>query len=124
MTDAATVTLREPAPAAKPAQAQTTVVVDSLGRRLTIRELSILEESRIVRECGEYAGNAHYMVGYVIPTALIASIDEVKLHVPMTRGQIEAAIQIARREGLEAVMQHLDAKAKASTEAKDTDTKE
>lgn len=88
-------------------------VVDARGRRLSIREPDILQESRLVRLMGDSSMNAAYMHGYVMPAVMVASIDGVAMPFPSTVLEVEAAIQVLGRDGMESVMSHVIANAKA-----------
>jgi hypothetical protein len=97
----------QPTPKADP------VVVDDKGRRLSIREPDILQESRLVRLMGDSSMNAAYMHGYVMPAVMVSAIDGVLMPFPSTVLEVEAAIQVLGRGGMEAVMAHVIASAKA-----------
>ena len=89
------------------------VVVDDKGRRLSVREPDILQESRLVRLMGDAAMNAAYMNGYVMPAVMVSAIDGVAMPFPSTVLEVEAAIQVLGRGGMEAVMSHVIVSAKA-----------
>src|ERR1700722_18878366 len=84
-----------------------TVVPDSRGRKLTIREPSVLDESRLARLMGDSSTNMGYMLGYVTPAAMVVAIDGEPVPFPRTELQVDAAIQRLGREGIAAVMAHL-----------------
>jgi hypothetical protein len=107
-----------PAPAATAAPApgvmapiSETVLTDADGRRLTLREPDILQESRLVRALGDAAMNAAYMAVYVLPASMVASINDEPLHYPQNQLQAEAAIKIVGRKGLAAITKHLEERA-------------
>jgi uncharacterized protein (UPF0218 family) len=106
-----TVQKAEPAAAVSPAatEPETTVVTDSTGRRLTIRQPNLLDESRLVRTMGEAALNAAYMTMYVMPAAMVVAIDgeEDMCPFPVTERMVEAAIHRLGRPGMAAVMKHI-----------------
>ena len=83
------------------------VVKDSLGRSLSIREPSVLDESRLARLMGDSSTNIGYMLGYVTPAAMVIAIDGEPQPFPRTERQMDAAIQRLGREGIGAVMAHL-----------------
>lgn len=91
--------------------AESGVAIDSKGRRLKLREPSILDEARLVRTLGDAASNQAYLLGYVMPAVMVESIDGEKLLFPSTEREVEAAIQAVGRHGLQAVMAHITAKA-------------
>lgn len=84
-----------------------TVVVDSKGRRISIREPTILQESRLVRMMGEAGTNAAYMTGYVLPAAMVTAIDGEAVFFPLNQMQVEAMIERLGREGMGIIMQHI-----------------
>ena len=80
------------------------VVTDAKGRRITLRELDFLEESRLVRMLGSDASmNAMYMKGYVIPAACVAAVDGESYAVPATAKEVEASIKRLGRDGFTAI---------------------
>lgn len=95
------------------------VVVDKDGRVLKLRELSILEESRLVRALGESAMNPAYMAGYVLPAAMVGSINDDVVHVPRTEVEVEALISRIGRNSINAVLEHLQAKAESNKQEED-----
>lgn len=110
-----TIILRE-TEAPKPAAAAIdNTVTDKLGRKLTIKEPSILQESRLVRTVGADSANAPYMHGYVMPACMVTAIDGDPVMFPYSEIQIEAQIQRLGREGMAAVMDHILETAKATT---------
>lgn len=81
------------------------VIKDARGRTLVLREVDFLDESRLVRALGSDASlNAIYMHGYVMPAAMVASIDGEDCILPMSPLEIDAAIQRLGREGNSAVL--------------------
>ena len=103
-------TINEP-PKTPPPDAD--VVVDSKGRRLRVREPDVLQESRLVRAMGaEASQNNAYMLGYVMPAAMVVQIDGEDMPFPMTEREVDASIKRLGREGLTAVMTHLTEKSK------------
>jgi hypothetical protein len=108
----------------KPAAlADRTVVIDAKGRRLTIREPDLLQESRLVRALGEAAGNTNYVMLYCLPAAMVVKIDDDDMVFPTNQMQVEAAIQAVGREGMTAVMEHLTSAAKQKQEVDEDATK-
>lgn len=92
-------------------------IVDSLGRKLKIKDPAILQESRLVRALGGDASmNSGYMMGYVMPAAMVVEIDGIPVNFPVTEAQLEASIQRIGREGLAAVMNHFTEKAQAAAD--------
>jgi hypothetical protein len=110
----ATVTLNPPPQeSATPGAGDDEVIVDSLGRKLVIKEPEILQESRLARVLGgDTSINAGYMMGYVVPACMVTSIDGQPLVFPMSQGEVDIAITRLGRAGLGAVMSHLIQQAK------------
>jgi hypothetical protein len=93
------------------------VVVDSLGRRLVVEEPDFLTESRVMRAIGEASSNQHYVLAYVMPAVMVVEIDGVRVPPPVTNQQVEAAITRVGREGMLAVLGHIEEKAKGASDA-------
>jgi hypothetical protein len=102
---------------ALPKASNETVLPDSLGRMLTIKEPDVLDESRLARLMGDSSTNMGYMLGYVTPAAMVVAINGEELPFPRTELQVDAAIQRLGREGLGAVMAHLTKEAAAAQAA-------
>ncbi|MDE1009668.1 MAG: hypothetical protein OSB38_28815 [Paraburkholderia fungorum] len=112
----AKVNVKVGAPGAQQPEADTAdnVVVDVRGRRLVIEQPDFLTESRIMRALGDAASNQHYVLAYVMPAVMVTHIDGVFVPFPTTNVQIEAAIARLGREGMVAVLTHIEEKAKAA----------
>lgn len=89
-------------------------LTDSTGRKLVLRELGILEEADIARMVGDSATNQGYMMGYVIPSVQVASIDGDAVPVPATERELRFTIQRVGRAGIAAVHAHMVAKLNAA----------
>ena len=90
------------------AVAQTVVLTDVLGRKLTIKPIDILYESQLTRMFGtEAAANLPYMMGFVYPAASVCEIDGVPYPRPTTQQEVDEAIQRLGREGFAAFLQHM-----------------
>lgn len=83
------------------------IITDSQGRRLTLRELGVLEESRLVRLVGADAENRVYMSGYVMPVVAVAAIDGEPCDLPLTARGLEAQISLIGNAGIKAVLEFL-----------------
>lgn len=77
------------------------------GRKLTLKQPDILQETRIVRAMGDNASNAVYMSAYVLPAAFVVAIDGDPVIFPRTEREIEGLIQRLGRDGIDAVRKHL-----------------
>ena len=114
------VTVKE-SPAEVAAKEESNVLVDAKGRRIVMRELDALEESRLIFAIGtERAMNPAYVQAYAIPTASVAEIDGEPYSVPQSISQLEGMIKILGRSGLDAVCR----KMYATTESEDSAEKE
>ncbi|OYV38334.1 MAG: hypothetical protein B7Z80_10340 [Rhodospirillales bacterium 20-64-7] len=87
------------------------------GRKLTIKQPDILQETRIVRAMGDSAANAVYMSAYVLPAAFVVAIDDDQVIFPRTEREIEGLIQRLGRDGIAAVRKHLVDTAAPTSEA-------
>jgi hypothetical protein len=95
------------------------IVIDSKGRKLKISEPSILQESRLMRILEDAANNSNYVMGYVLPTAMVVEIDNDPIPFPINMALIEASMQRLGREGISAVMAHIIAQAEKQKESAD-----
>lgn len=87
-------------------------LVDSKGRVIRLRELDPLQESRLILAVGaEAAMNIAYLNAYVLPVAMVEYINEDYFGCPQSQGQIDGTLKILGREGLLAIMEHLQDKA-------------
>ncbi len=103
-----------PAPAG-PGDGAEEVIVDGAGRRLKLRQIGVLDESRLVRMLGsEAAQNVVYVTGYALPAVSVEEIDGVHAPFPSNQAQLDALIQRVGREGIAAVLTHRQAKADES----------
>jgi len=103
---------------AQEAPADPNVAIDVRGRRLTIKQIDVLYESRLARIVGaEAASNTTYMLGYVFPAVSVSCIDGDEVMPPASQREIDALIQRLGREGISAVMQHLQAQVESTDEA-------
>lgn len=104
------VTVKEPtaAQAAVSPEEEKTVLTDSKGRRITLRELDPLQESRIFIAVGAAnAANHTYMSGYAFPAAMVESIDDVDYSVPANQAQIDGRLKHLGREGMLAIREYM-----------------
>lgn len=96
--------------AAQPAvsQEEKTVLTDSKGRHITLRELDPLEESRIFIAVGAAnAANHTYMSGYAFPAAMVESIDDIDYQIPVNQAQIDGRLKHLGREGMLAIREYM-----------------
>lgn len=93
------------------------IVTDAKGRKLTLREMNVLDQVRLLRAVGPaQAGNEPY-VQIVMMAASVAEIDGVPLMVPTNERQIDGAIGRVGDEGFAALMVNMQRKIEALTKA-------
>ena len=80
-----------------------TSVHDSRGRTIQLRKLDPLQQSRIVRACGDESSNTVFMNGFALPCAMVAFIDDDMFGLPGNITQIESMLSILGDEGMTAV---------------------
>lgn len=105
----ANVTVKDGAAANAAAQEEAaTILKDSKGRRIVLRELDPLEESRIFIAVGSAnAANHTYMSGYAFPAAMVESIDDVDYSVPTNQAQIDGRLKHLGKEGMAAIREYM-----------------
>jgi len=81
-------------------------VVDSTGRTIKIKKPGVLAQFRLIEALGESAQNQTYM-RMVLPLIYVTAIDELAVHQPRSKMQVEALIQQLDEAGVEAVMNHV-----------------
>lgn len=85
-----------------------TVLTDSKGRKITLRELDPLQESRIFMAVGpENSGNSAYMSGYAFPAAMVEYVDSDFYSIPANLKQIEGRLVVLGREGMLAIREYM-----------------
>jgi hypothetical protein len=93
----------------KQVKAEKKTITDSRGRVMTLRKISPLWQSRIYRGLGAESSNESYMSMFVLPMAMIASIDDEEYQVPTNVSQVEAMLTILGDEGIAAIVEHFNA---------------
>ena len=78
-------------------------VVDSRGRLLGLRRLSVLDRLRLYEAAGAELSRNDRWLGLAILAASVAVIDGVPVPLPASKAGIEAAVQRLDEEGLAAV---------------------
>ncbi|MBB5508157.1 hypothetical protein [Paraburkholderia atlantica] len=68
------------------------MLVDPEGRRLKVKKLDFLAESRVMRLLGDASTNQGYVMGYVFPAVSVREIDGEAFAVPSTQKELDAAI--------------------------------
>ncbi len=83
------------------------IVIDTEGRRLTIRRLTALDRLRLFKAAGpSLAQNAPWL-GMALVASSVIAIDDVPIPPPSNEAQIEAMIGRLGDEGVAAVAQAL-----------------
>ncbi|MGO9304023.1 MAG: hypothetical protein ACLP3R_10020 [Candidatus Korobacteraceae bacterium] len=78
-------------------------IVDSLGRRITLRGLTALDKLRIFKAAGpELALNQPWLAMAILATSVTA-IDDIPVPAPSTETQIEALVGRLGDSGIEAI---------------------
>ena len=83
-----------------------THVTDSHGRTIKIKKPGVLAQYRLIEALGDSAQNQTYM-GMVLPLIYVTAIDDLAVHQPKSKLQVEALIQQLDEHGIEAVMRHV-----------------
>jgi hypothetical protein len=81
-------------------------VVDALGRTITLKKPGVLAQYRLIEVLGDSAQNQTYMA-MVLPLIYVTAIDDIEMHQPKSKLQVEALIQKLDEAGIEAVMRHV-----------------
>lgn len=101
----AEVTINHAGPAsAAPASAAPAAIVDAAGRRLVLRELSLLQEQDLLAAMGpDHAGNS-LTLSRALLAARVAEIDGRAVPVPTSNPLYRAMLQQVGKDGLAAVV--------------------
>lgn len=83
-----------------------TQVTDSAGRVIKIKKPGVLAQYRLIEALGDSAQNQTYMA-MVLPLIYVTAIDDLAVHQPKTKLQVEALIQQLDEHGIEAVMRQV-----------------
>ena len=78
-------------------------VVDSRGRLLGLRRLSVLDRLRLYEAAGAELSRNDRWLGLAVLAASVAAIDGVPVPIPASKAAIEAAVQRLDEAGLAAV---------------------
>lgn len=83
-------------------------IVDDLGRRLTLRTLTVLDKLRIFKAAGpDLALNQPWLALATLASS-VTTIDDVPVPPPVTETQIEALVGRLGDSGIEAVAQAIE----------------
>jgi hypothetical protein len=85
---------------------EATVLTDAKGRKLTLRNLTVLEQARLFKAAGSDAAMNQPYMNIVQAAVAVAMIDDVPYPMPRNEHTIEAAIGRLGDEGIAAVMAH------------------
>lgn len=83
--------------------AEPQMVVDSLGRRLSVRRLTALDKLRLFKAAGPTLVQNSAWIGLALLAASVTAIDDVPMPFPATEAQIEALVAKLGEDGLTAV---------------------
>jgi hypothetical protein len=97
-------TAESPSEQAAPAGDDVRRVTDKLGRKIGIRQLTVLQEMRLLKILGEF--NSSYF-NLCAQLARVAEINGEVVHVPNSEREIEVIGQRLGREGLAALMESI-----------------
>jgi len=111
-----------PAPAEKPAAPNE--VIDASGRRLVLRELSLLEEVDLYSAVGSQDVDNKGVMSVALLVSRVVSIDGSPVKVPTTGGELRALIKRVGREGVTAIQKAMAPPGKAKDGAEPADDEE
>lgn len=89
-------------------------IVDSLGRRLTLRSLTALDKLRIFKAAGPQLALNQPWLAMAIIASSVTAIDDVPIPPPSTETQIEGLVDRLGDSGIEAVAQVIEPLAEAN----------
>lgn len=84
-------------------------VVDSLGRKLTVRSLTALDKLRLFKAAGPELSRNEPWLALAALASSVTSIDDVPIPFPAHEIQIEALVAKLDEPGLEAIAKNLEA---------------
>lgn len=85
------------------ASSQTDTVVDSQGRRLSIRKLTALDKLRLFKAAGPVLSQNQPWLGMAMLASSIVAIDDVPVPCAVNEQQIEALVSRLGDDGIEAI---------------------
>jgi hypothetical protein len=94
-------------------------IVDAKGRKLTLRELTLLEEQDMMAAMPESHCQNRLVLGRALLVAQVATINGDPVDVPLTPAQYRAMLHQVGKESLEAVSLALAARSAGEDEVKD-----
>src|SRR5580658_5154008 len=83
-------------------------IVDSLGRRLTLRSLTALDKLRIFKAAGPDLAINQPWLAMAIMASSVTSIDDIPIPPPYSEAQIEALVGRLGDSGMEAIAQVIE----------------
>jgi hypothetical protein len=81
------------------------LIIDELGRRLSVRQLSALDTLRLFKAAGPVLAENQPWLAMAMLAAAVVSIDDVPVPSPATEQQIESLVARLGDSGLAAVAQ-------------------
>lgn len=107
MNDKVKVTLNPSDQIVQQANAETTVT-DKRGRVIKLKKPGVLAQFRLIEALGDTAKNTVYM-GMVLPLIFVTAIDDDPVYLPASKREVEALIQRLDEDGIDAVLQGVQA---------------
>lgn len=87
----------------------TETLVDAKGRKLTTREITVLDQVKLLRAIGPAQSSNTPYVRLVTAAAMVTMIDGTPMPMPVNERQIDAAIERLGDEGFAAIAVHMQA---------------
>ncbi len=84
-----------------------TAVTDTLGRRLVLRRLTVLDKLRLFKAAGPVLSQNGPWLGMALLACSVTSIDDVPVPMPVAEQQIEALVARLGDQGIAAAAQAL-----------------
>lgn len=102
------------------AATETLSVVDELGRRLTLRNLTALDKLRIFKAAGAELSTNQLWLAMAILACSVTAIDDIPVPLPGSEAQIEALVGRLGDAGIEAAAQAMEPSPEGDDAAKVT----
>jgi len=94
-----------------------TIITDARGRKLTLRKMTVIDQTRMFRAIGADQSQNQPYVQIVECAYMVSDIDGLPVPAPVSERQIDAAISRLGDDGVAAVMVHRIAEIQATTSA-------
>ena len=93
------------------------MVTDAKGRKITLRDLTVLDQVKMLRAIGPKQAENQPYYGMVESACMASAIDGVPVIMPANESQIDAVIAKLGDEGMAAIMVHRVAAIQATVRA-------